>query len=175
MAISCHSSEVNTDDAPRIGSPLPLHAHRYTCYFLRSASLLLVCTGTAKLTAFLSDSQIMQHLDPVFGIPTWVLTVSVGIMELMVAFLCLFTTYSYLSLALLMWLGGCFLIYRLWYVFPSGIGPCGCFGAVPTLLRVPDPAVAALAVAIAAYLLLGSSGLLLYAYRRCAKSSHPSS
>lgn len=81
--------------------------------FIFVAGAILMLTGTGLvLGASASAHQLGIH-DPILGVPFRYLMLSVGMAELLVAFLCLFTNKRALSLGLMAWLAAVFLAYRI--------------------------------------------------------------
>jgi|ERR1017187_1876212 DNA-directed RNA polymerase subunit RPC12/RpoP len=82
-------------------------------WFILSAGTILTFNGTAKVLGVFGTSQVLDLHDPIFGLAFSHLMLSVGIVELFVAFLCLFTNKRILSLVLVAWLAAIFVVYRV--------------------------------------------------------------
>jgi hypothetical protein len=85
-------------------------------WFLLSAGGILLFGGITRLLEVFGNAQQLEISDPIVLIPFRQLLVYVGIMELVVAYLCLFTNKKTLSLSLVALLVIIYAIYRagLW-------------------------------------------------------------
>jgi len=96
------------------------------------------------------------------GIPFRHLLLAVGLLELFIAFFCLFTDKRQFSLLAVVWLATNFVIYRvgLWWI--GWHRPCGCLGNLTDLLGIAPHTADTIMKGVLAYLLIGSYGLLLW-------------
>ena len=138
--------------------------------FIKSAGVLLLLTALAKLfTVFFSrpESIIDQH-DPIFGIQFRHEFLSLGLLELAIACICLFKRPAQLQLGLIAWLGTCFAVYRLG-LWSIGIHVCPCLGNFSDAIHLSNGAANTITLGILVYLLIGSyTGLLIKWLRKSA-------
>ncbi len=81
--------------------------------FVCSTGAILALTGGAYLLESFAKVQSLDLADPVFGLSFRWLVLFFGLLELIVAMFCLFTTRRTLSLWLILWLVAQFAIYRI--------------------------------------------------------------
>ena len=96
-------------DAPRGEYAKPI----WPRWFMLSAGGILLFGGIAKLLEVSGNAQQLEISDPIFGIYFRHLLFCIGIVELIVACLCLFTQKTVLSLWLVAWLVANFVVYRI--------------------------------------------------------------
>ncbi len=82
-------------------------------WFLLSVGGILAINGTNNLLGVFEKSPMMDLPDPLFGISFRYLLLLAGLVELIVAFLCLFANKETLSLGLVPWLAANFTVYRV--------------------------------------------------------------
>ena len=133
--------------------------------FLRAAGLVLGATGLAKALSALGSARALYITDPIIGLPFHQLLLLVGLVELLIAFFCLFTDRHTLSAWLVAWLSSNFLVYRLGLWFIGWHRPCGCMGSLTDMLHLSPHAADNIMKGVLAYLLLGSYGILLWQWR----------
>ena len=125
----------------------------WPAFFILSAGTILMLAGTAKVLGVFGTSQVLDLHDPIFGLPFRHLMLSMGIVELFVAFLCLFTNQRTLSLGLIAWLTANFLAYRIGLLTLDWHHSCGfLIDPLNLSLRTTD----ALMSAASVFLLIGS-------------------
>ncbi|MGA4644936.1 hypothetical protein [Limisphaera sp. 4302-co] len=99
-------------------------------WFVRSAGVVLLVTGLAKLWSAMGEARVSGGRDPLFGLTFRQLMLGVGLVELVVAGVCLVGRRERLSCVLVGWLAGNVGLYRmgLWWI--NWEGPFGCAGHV---------------------------------------------
>jgi hypothetical protein len=90
----------------------------------------------------------------------------VGVVELVIAGICLFGKSQKLKLGLIAWLATSFVVYRLGLWWMGWKKPCGCLGNLTDALHLSPQAADSLMKVILAYLLIGSYGLLIWRWRQ---------
>jgi hypothetical protein len=88
-------------------------AENWPGWFMFIAGGIFTVGGFTKFLAVIEHFQSMNIADPVIGISFHYLIPAVGIIELLVAYLCLFTNKRTLSLGLIAWLTTNYLVYRI--------------------------------------------------------------
>lgn len=135
-------------------------------WFAHSVGVLLVTTGLAKAWSAIGPARALDVADPIIGIPFRHLLLAVGLLELFIAFFCLFTDKRQLSLLAVAWLSTNFVVYRLGLWWMGWHRPCGCMGNLTDLLHISPRAADNMMKVVLAYLLIGSYGLLLWQWRQ---------
>jgi len=100
--------------------------------------------------------------DWIDGITFRRLPMGVGLLELFIAFFCLFTDKRQFSLVAVAWLATNFVVYRLGLWWIGWHRPCGCLGNLTDLLRISPHTADTIMKLVLAYLLIGSYGLLIW-------------
>jgi hypothetical protein len=138
-------------------------------WFILSAGGILMLTGVVKVIGFFGHSPVLDFSDPILGIQSRFLILIVGIVELVIVYLCLFTNMRSMGLGLVAWMAANFLVYRvgLWYL--GWHRPCICLGSLVDVLNISPLVADVMLTASAVYLLVGS-GLLLWQLPRNAGS-----
>ncbi|MDW8382249.1 MAG: hypothetical protein RMN51_09110 [Verrucomicrobiota bacterium] len=130
--------------------------------FVIGAGFTLLITGLAKAWSAIGPARALDVADPIFGVPFRQLMLGVGLLELFVAFFCLFTDERQFSLLAVTWLATNFVVYRLGLLWIGWRRPCGCLGNLTDILHI-SPGVADLIMKVVlVYLLLGGYGLLVW-------------
>jgi hypothetical protein len=135
-------------------------------WFLNSAGAALALTGLAKAFSAIGPARALDVADPVIGIPFRQLLLLVGLLELFIAFFCLFTERRRFSVLAVGWIATDFLVYRLGLWFIGWHRPCGCMGNLTDLLHISPQLADNTMKVVLAYLLVGSYGILLWEWRR---------
>jgi hypothetical protein len=143
------------------GEPSGDKVARWSRRFVLSSGCIFLVTGLAKVGSALGKAGILRNADPVFGISFGHLMLSVGIWELAVAGVCLFTRRRNLSLGLTAWMATNFLAYRAGLWFLGWQRPCSCLGNLTDALHIPPHAADVTMKIILLYLLAGSYGNLI--------------
>jgi hypothetical protein len=132
----------------------------------------LALTGLAKAISAVGPARALDVADPLIGIPFRQLLLVVGLVELLIAFFCLFTDRRRFNLLAVAWLSTNFLVYRLGLWLIGWHRPCGCMGTLSDVLHLSPRAADNIMKGVLAFLLLGSYGLLYREYRQ-RKAQHP--
>lgn len=138
-------------------------AHR--CFAV-SAGVLLGTTGIAKALSGLGSSKSLALVDPIAGIRFDHLLLVVGVVEVVIALVCLFSSRPSLRLGLVAWLGTIFVIYRLGLLWMNWQRPCSCLGNLTDALQISPQTADNIMKVVLAYLLIGSYGLLIWQWRQ---------
>jgi len=140
-------------------------------WFVMSAGAVLAITGLAKAFSAIGPTRALDTADPLIGIPFRQLLLLVGLVELLIAFFCLFSDKRRFSLLAVAWVSTNFLVYRLGLWFIGWHKPCGCMGTLAGVLHLPDQAADNIMKGVLAFLLIGSYLLLLSQWRQSRPSA----
>jgi hypothetical protein len=99
-------------------------------FVLSSCGGILLLTGAAKLWSVISKEPVLESVDPVFGLTLRELFTYAGVIEAMVGLHCLLSVRLQRSAALVFWLSGVFVLYRIGLSWLGSDEPCGCLGAL---------------------------------------------
>ncbi len=132
---------------------------RVRLYFLRSAAVILIVTGGAKLFSITGSSELLNHDDPLLLLPNRYLMVATGILELFVAGFALFGTNAKFGVRSILILATTFLVYRSGLEWIEYEKPCSCLGELTDALGLSREQADMVSSASLMYLLLGSYGL----------------
>jgi len=135
-------------------------------WFMPSAGAVLAATGLAKVWSAFGPTKLLAVADPITGLQFGHLMLAVGLLELAIVGICLFSKAHKLPLALIAWLATNFVVYRLGLWLMGWQEPCGCLGNLTDALYLSPQAVDNLMKVILAYLLFGSYGFLLWLWRQ---------
>src|ERR1017187_9521492 len=133
---------------------------KWSRLFILSAGVLLFITGAAKIVSALGKSAILAKPDPIFGIHFNYLLLSVGLIELVIAVLCVTPTKQNLALGLVAALSINFFGYRIGLGLTHWEGYCPCLGTLTQAIHMSRHAADILTQIILSYLLLGSFSFL---------------
>jgi hypothetical protein len=133
--------------------------------FVKAAGLVLSTTGVAKAFSAIGSARALDTPDPFVGLPFRQLFLLLGLLELLVAFFCLFTERRRLGLLTVAWLSTNFLVYRLGLWFIGWHRPCGCMGSLSEMLHLSPRAADNIMKGVLAFLLVGSYLLLFLQWR----------
>lgn len=86
---------------------------KWPASFVLLTGTILTMMGISEIIGGLSTTQILDLPDPILGFPFRYLMLTMGMMELFAALLCLFTDKKVLSLGLVAWLSANFIAYRI--------------------------------------------------------------
>ncbi len=141
--------------------------------FILSASLVLMLTALAKLiTAWSGDEKLMTSVDPVFGMSFKFIFLAVGGIEIAVAVFCVFGKKMLFEQAtVLCWLALSMVLYRVGLYVTGYNKPCGCIGDVTEALGISEAIADKGLKFILAYLVIGSSYLLIANWNRKNQSN----
>jgi len=139
-------------------------------WFIRSAGVVFVVTGIAKIMSALGSVKVLTISDPIIGIQLGHLLLIVGILELMVAGICFCGAYRLLATFLVAWLATNILAYRveLWAI--GWHRPCACLGNLTDAIHVSPQLADNIMKGVLAYLLIGSYASLLWLWRQREKA-----
>jgi len=141
-------------------------------WFVWSAGVLFGITGLAKVFSATGSARALDVADPIISISFRHLLLAVGLLELFIAFFCLFTDKRQFSLLAVAWLATNFVVYRVGLWWMGWHRPCGCLGNLTDLLRISPRAADNIMKSVLAYLLVGSYWLL-WRSRRCSRVAAP--
>jgi hypothetical protein len=133
-------------------------------WFIHSAGVALALTGLAKVWSTLGSVRLLAVADPITGLQFGHLMLAVGLLELVIAGICLFSKAQKLSLALIAWLATNFVVYRLGLWWMGWHKPCGCLGNLTDALHISPATADHIMKGVLAYLLIGSYWLLWTAW-----------
>jgi len=127
-----------------------------TKWFLRSAGLILLITGICKLVSIAGEAKILAADDPLLHLRYRPLLLIVALIELSVATVLFSKWEEPAKFYSLIWLSGCFLIYRfsLWLLHPAAL--CPCLGSLTEMIPISPRLINAFLEVAVAYLFLGS-------------------
>ena len=138
--------------------------------FIFSAGVLLLITAVAKIVSANGDARILQMPDPVLAISFRHIFWIVGIVELLVVYVCLFDRHLELQSALVGWLATSFILYRCGRWWVGYYKPCSCLGNLTDALHIPPQTADTAMKIILAYLLIGSYATLFWLWRQKRKA-----
>lgn len=139
-------------------------------WFVNVGGGILALTGLAKAFSAIGPARALDTADPLIGIPFRQLLLLVGLVELFIAFFCLFTDKRRLSLLGVAWLSTNFLVYRLGLWFIGWHHPCACMGSLAGALHLSDQAADNIMKGILAFMLAGSYLLLFSQWRQSLRA-----
>lgn len=128
--------------------------------FLLTAGAILGLTGLAKISTAFGSAKLLATVDPIFGIRFRDLMQAVGLAELAVAGVCVFTKARRLATILVASLATGFLIYRLGLSWLQWTKPCGCLGNLTDALHISPHVANIILMSVLTYLLFASYLLL---------------
>jgi hypothetical protein len=137
--------------------------------YLQSLAVVLSLTASAKLASSFGSVGILKYPDPIFSIPFRNLLQITGIIELVVALICLYGKNTKVRSGLVAWLATNFLAYRFGLVLIGYHKPCPCLGNFTDVLHIPAQTADTAMKIILAYLLLGSYATLFWLWRKGKK------
>lgn len=130
-------------------------------WFLLSAGGILALSGANNLLDFFSRSQVWSLPEPLLGISFHYLLPLMGVVELFVAWLCLFTNKRTLAAMLVAWLVVNFVVYRTVLWTTGWYHPWVFVGGLASILNISPLLADIILAGVWAFLLLGS-GLALW-------------
>ena len=135
-------------------------------WFVLSAGAILAITGVAKAWSAFGGTKLLAVVDPILGIQFRHLMLAVGVAELAIAVVCLFSKANKLATMLVAWMATNFLVYRLGLWWMDWHRSCGCLGNLMDALHISPQMAENLVKVLLAYLLIGSYALMLYQWRK---------
>jgi len=145
---------------PRVSPAVRLDGEIALIWFIRSAAVVLCVTGVAKAWSAHAPTKLLAVADPVTGLQFGHLMLTVGLLELAVSGICLFSKAHKLPLALIAWLATNFVVYRLGLWLLGWQRPCGCLGNLTDALHISPATADNVMKGVLGYLLVGSYWLL---------------
>lgn len=137
--------------------------------YFRSVAILLGIAVAGKIGALVGNAKLLSELDPVFGIPNRELLMGVIVVELGLLIYLRKTTVFLNRLLAVVWLFGCFAIYRTGLFLLDYKKPCSCLGNLGDFAGLTDAALdQALKIAVAAILMAAAA---LVAARKDAEAN----
>jgi hypothetical protein len=124
--------------------------------FIRSAGVILLVTGFAKIASGFGDKIILDQSDPLFGISFRHLMQLAGMVEIVVAGICFFVKNTRLNLCLIGWLTLNFLAYRATLHLIGWHKPCSCLGNLTDVLHISPTTADWVMKGVLVYLFAGS-------------------
>ena len=138
---------------------------KFQKFYLQAAGAVFVMTGAAKLISAFGVSGIHHLPDPIFGIPFGKLMFAAGMVECLLAVMCLFVQNIYTVGAVTAFSTGLF-FYRLGLWWIGWQRPCRCLGELTDVLHVPANAADIALKLILVFLLTGGCLCLVAHWRR---------
>ena len=135
--------------------------NKYAGYYLYSAATIFLLTGLAKIYSAFGSSNILLYPDPLFGISFKLLFIFIGLLELILSFLCFLFNGILERALIIIWLSICFIIYRLCLLAMGYHKPCKCLGDLASRLNISDSS-ADIAMQILLFYLIVGSCILVY-------------
>jgi len=139
--------------------------------FLISSGAFLLIMGGGKIYLLFDSSRALNALDPVFDLPFRFLSVSVGILEVIVACFCYFGRGLRLGLSIVAWLATNLAVYRLLMLASGWKAPCPCLGSLTGKLPISTRTASTISGLVLAYLLVGSYALLVARHEQSVSKS----
>ena len=152
---------MNSLSATRITQPIIRRMVAWPEWFVVFSGGILALDGSAKLLAILDKSQQLYFSEPIAGIEFRHLFIVLGIAEVLVACLCLFTKKRNLTLVLMAWLAANFLVYRIGLWTMGWPHPYVFLASVMKILDT-SPIIADRIISLFAVILFGGSTTLLW-------------
>lgn len=137
--------------------------------FCFSAGVVLFITGTAKIWSTFGHARVLLVPNPLLGLKYGHLMLMVGLVELLVGLICVFSHATRLAASFVAWLATSFLFYRFGYVWMGYHRPCACLGNLTDALHIPPQTADTAMKIVLAYLLIGSYGILLQQWWKSKK------
>ena len=130
---------------------------RWIQLFIKSAGALLLAAALERFLVAAGNVQIVSLGDPLTGIPFRYVILMVGILELVVAVVCLFGKRPFLQGVLIMWLS---VDYGIWWIGMKGHPQASAAGSFTDPLHLSGGLTGFAISAIPIYLFVGSCALL---------------
>ena len=146
--------------ANEFGARMNTGEHTLSKLFMRSAGAILFVTGAGKVWSVFGSARILGYVDPILGLQFRQLFLALGVMEILVALVCLFSRHQAVATTLVAWLATIFLVYRLGLFWMDWRRPCGCLGNLTDALHLSPQTADNIMKVMLAYLLVGSYLLL---------------
>jgi hypothetical protein len=147
---------MNNHSRPDSIRPNPREKHP----FLRTAGVILVVTGLAKIVSVFGTARLLDLPDPILNVTFRHLLLAVGVAEIVIGMASLFLINQGATLLAMAWLTSAFLVYRWGLWFSGWHSPCHCLGNLTDLLHLSPQIADTITIILLCYLLLGSYGSL---------------
>lgn len=147
---------------------------KFNRYFVLTAAVILGITAVAKIASVFSSAPLMLLPDPLIGLSFRRLLLLAGLVELVIACLCLFTTNLKRNTFLIAWMSTSFLMYRVGLWLIDWHRPCHCLGDLTEMLHMSPKLADDLMKGVLLYLLLGSYAGLFWIWKQGQKTALPS-
>jgi disulfide bond formation protein DsbB len=105
-------------------------------FFLRSVAILLFFSAIAKLVALFGNSEVLKFSDPVLLVSHRIVFLGASVLELLLAFFCLYAKDFQIALYFILTLGICFGLYHFGMHVLQVTRDCSCFGDTTALLHI---------------------------------------
>ncbi len=170
MATACNplqgaSSRADQRKPADLGVDAPGKVLSLVCrYFLISVGSILLITGAAKIYSALGSARLLDTWDPIFG-PSLGLTFRhllflVGVLELLLAYGCMFQRVTQgVGLYLVVCLAVVCFVYRTGLSLVNWQGACPCLGRLSDALRISPEGVDRMMKGVLAYMFVGGFAL----------------
>jgi hypothetical protein len=143
-----------TEECQRLGAQIEAQ-ERLMRIFCRSAWILLLITGMAKIISAFGSARALQKVDPILRLDYRHILWLVAGAEITIAAICALSHRTRLKLWLIAWLATNFLLYRVAAIC-VGVHICPCLGSLTQGLLIHPTVANVLMWGILAYLLFGS-------------------
>lgn len=141
-------------------------------FFRVSAGVVCLVTGSAKVLSTVGSAGILKSIDPVFGWQIGHLVLMAGIVELVVAGVCLlYGKQPILVTTFVAWLATILLAYRVGLWWMDWHRTCHCLGNITDAIHVSPVTADDIIKLMLAYLLIGSYATLFWLWRQRKKAS----
>ena len=125
--------------------------------YIKSVSILLLLTGTAKLISASQKVSVLAMSDPLIGFLTVKQTsIIAGILEVSVAIYILMRQNSNRQLEIIAWLSLLFITYHIGLYLIGFHGMCSCLGNANAWLKLSDSSINLAVKCLLAYFSIGS-------------------
>jgi hypothetical protein len=141
-------------------------APSWSRFFVLSVGVALALTGLAKIYAAFGSARLLEIEDPILGVSYRHLMFVIGLLEIGLSCLCLFTKIQYISIVMVAWVATNFLLYRICLWFIDWRGACPCLGSLTDALHISSHTVDIFAKLLLAYMLAGSYLACWYLWRK---------
>ena len=134
-------------------------------YFIKSSALLLAFTGVAKLISSAGAAKVLDVKDPVLGIQFRYLFLLTGVVETVVALLCLTKRSIWIRTGLIAWLASIVFVYRIGLLSIGYTAPCNCLGTMTEAIHLAPQAADIGMKMVLLYIMVGSYIILICLWR----------
>jgi len=159
-------SDASTTPKEPVQNPWVSGQSDWPAWFVLFAGGLLALIGAGNLLAGLGNSQVLSLPDPLFHLSLRYHLLLMGMVQLFVAYVCLFTRQRSLSLGLVVWLALNFLIYRAGLCSLNWPHPYTSVGQLTDRLNISPRFAEVILVGTSLGLLFGGGAILWFDRRR---------